>query len=284
MNFLEQFADRVNEIQLFRENALKKELLIINYFGKFGIGKSWLARFIVEDCKNYRIPPLYMDLNYEPQCDYLYLITKIRDCGKPKIFNKLEEKINESLISFKTVYLKTSDNRKTKLRLGKSNQFTGSFSEIAIGGDIIKPNIILPDGLITQLTKLMKNNVTFTFIDCLKIFQKKSGDRFYVIIDAFDKANEEFIAWFWNDLIIRLIDNDINCLQFIICGENPITPKSFLFGTYLTCELKPFSNHDIIEYFNKRKIMNFDIQDVATKTKGHPLTLGMYADELSNIF
>jgi hypothetical protein len=284
MTFTHHFTNRQPEIE-FLFNTLKhnKEVIVFNFFGKPGIGKSWLAKKLRMECEQKDYPAVLIDIKAERECDYLRLVTTLRDQSRVSEFNTINPVIEGFIKRFQTIYVERIDagNRDTLVSFGEGNVFSGSFSDLAIGGDIINAHVTLPEFILNNLARQMEDAITKKIVQIVQSL--KDSVPIVIILDTFNLSTPGLAAWLWEKLVPQLIDEEIESLKIVICGHDQLEVQSELRRFVAPWSLSHFSLEDTIEYLReKRRLPLGDAETIYGITHGHPQSLGLAADSLES--
>jgi len=276
------FVDRNEEISQFYDFIENKDgCLLLNFHGPSGIGKSWLAKRIMTSCKKENYYLLLIDFKLDKDCDYLKFITDIRDKVQLPAFDEISKVIGKWIDQFKTIYIEKPKTDETDVDFGKENTFSGTFSNLSIGGDVINLTVQMPDKIINNLAYQMKNNLTEVLIHALSQLEDKN--QIIVILDAYEYASSTFSSWLLEKFLPQLCEVNSACLHIAVCGQEPINPPDYYKRIFDFKELLPFKKEDVEEYlFDIRKLSEFDSETIFGLSQGHPSSLGFIADTLEN--
>jgi hypothetical protein len=274
------FTNRDSEKELFFSAVQHPDPCIVNFYGRSGVGKSWLARHIFAECGLRSYPVVLINLQHEQDCDFLRIVTRVRRSAPPEWFTGVAKAIDSGLARLQTVYVHgLPEGQGATVDFGSGNTFTGSFSEVAIGGHVIKPTVVLPEYAQKQIFRELEDDVTEAFVSGL--LECPPGSKVILLLDSFQVASIEMQKWLHGKLLARLLGS-VSCpLKVALWGHSELLSAGECQCIVVNREVVPFDRESTREYISRRKPLSVEEQEFLFRiTRGHPQTLALAIDNL----
>ena len=281
MTLNRHFTNRDGETQLFLDSVEGGGPCLINFHGRpaelASLGCFATSTVNVRLLEN---PVVLLNLEHEDDCDFLRIVNHIRRNAPADWFASVAKAIDGGFARLQTVYVQgLPGGQGPAVDFGSGNAFTGSFSDVAIGGNVIKPTIVLPEYAQRQLLRQFEDEVTEAFVSSLLGCPK--GSRVILLLDSFQLASAEMQKWLQRRVLARVAASETCALRVALCGHSEVVSAGECQCIVVNREVLPFDRESAVQYIRRRSALSVDQQDFLFRiTKGHPQNLALAIDNL----
>jgi hypothetical protein len=249
-----EFVNRDAELKRFCSILDEDEYIGMVVNGEAGIGKTWLQKRLIYECREVRkmrwAKTLYLATHIY---NYMAVLRMLRDDIGPEYFQPFTDLLNYFTKPDYNLTFNVQNATDVKILEGaeladvKVNEITG---QKIIIQDL---NISSPreDKEIREQERMYK--LTQQFLEDLTAALK--GENVVILIDDVEEMPEETKQWLWDDFINGVLKRNLSNVRFVLCiDQKPELNNEFLRRKVRIGGLKSLTEEHIIEYLTKRNI------------------------------
>jgi Cdc6-like AAA superfamily ATPase len=271
---IEDFVDRMAELQGFSAFTESEEKLILLVRGPTGMGKSSLLAKIRRECEKKELRHVAIDCEEISLNTYHQVMCRVRDeLKKPELFQdftRLTQSFEAPRISINV------GQEIEKIEPGGS----------AIGVKIDTLNLSGPASAgVPEAERMVR--LTEQFVGSLE--RVAQGVGLVVLLDETHKMTSETTLWLWAQLLKSLLENRLAAVRFVVAVRDRPQMDRYMSNIVEDVELKPLAMVDVVEYLKLRRIGQSDDErrqvalGLYASTRGNPMSVATAVDTLNEL-
>lgn len=249
---LKEFVDRTRELAGFERLLTASTTRIVCVHGPGGIGKSLLLSRMMEECERRGVRWVHIAWEDSRRYNYLDLMRRLRDGTESSLFHLFNDRVNFYTVPEYNVKISVEGGSIQNVQVLSGGVIQESGVTIHVGHTIEIKDLNLdktrPDRDVTENEVII--GLTHAFMPCLRAVT--SEHPLVVFLDALEKADNLTLNWIWKELLVRIRDEEIPNLLFILSGRQPFERDPTFFDCAAIYELKPFQEDHILDYLEKK--------------------------------
>jgi hypothetical protein len=270
---VEEFVDRDEEMELFREllETGRKSILVV--WGDSGLGKSSLRAKMIHECARQRLAKAEVTWTATRPHDYMAVMRKIRDdvlssfgdaaaaAGAYAPFAAFTDLINYLTVPHYELTVKVEG--VSTINVASQAVIQGGAQVGDIAGIIVKDLMITnarPDMAVPEPERMARLTDRF-LADFAQALERK---RLVVFFDDVQKMKPDTEKWLWGELLAAARDGKLGNAAFVLCGQRRPKLDRHWRTSVEIAELLPPAHGHVVEYLARRGVEAASREALAT--------------------
>lgn len=280
---LDEFVDRVTEMNRFQEILEKGDKPIMVVWGDGGLGKSSLLARMIHECALRQLRKAEVVWSDTRNHDYLAIMRKIRDDVGLACFSGFTELVNYYTVPEYKLTITVNGSVKVGEGMVLNNSTVENMAGVLIKDSMFvvpRSDMNIPENqrMIGLTDRFLENLVT-------ALSTEIQNPPLVIFFDAIEKMSEKTYKWLWCELLDAVSTRSMENVRFVLCGRKQPQLELDKLDLGLSrlveeAELKPLEHAHVMEYLGKRGMeQDVRIADLLMlATKGNTREVAVYVD------